>query len=229
MRLAHLTRRSTEPPLDSWRRHVWVSGALADRLLARPEASGRSTMEEMPFGDEFLFLVRDPKRAQTIRSKQQAWLRERAGADQIAATIGSAEATLAGAFGSGWTKETLDWPAYELSAALMGALLSVFVGSPSAHLSEQERIQLLLALAGYRGRAGLKTDTKSFVRASLTKKEDYAREVRALCLEALRRSGRPESELPMLVAAVVSGGEVFPLLLRWIVRRWVGDVIRILD
>ena len=51
-------------------RQVWVSGPLADTILSRPEAAGRPTLSTSPFGEDFLFLVRQPERAAPIRKEQ---------------------------------------------------------------------------------------------------------------------------------------------------------------
>lgn len=48
-------------------RHLWASGAVANAVLQRIEASGRPTVPVPPFGPEFLFLVQEPEQAEPIR------------------------------------------------------------------------------------------------------------------------------------------------------------------
>lgn len=52
---------------------------------------------------------------------------------------------------------------------------------------------------------------------------DYAKQVRELLRDAIARTGcspaEVEERLPLLVSACVGGGEIFPLLMHWTVRR----------
>jgi len=100
---------------------------------------------------------------------------------------------------------------------MLGALLGVFVGgNVNDCLPMDERAELLSSLAGYRKRANAPP-------SPFATKLDYAQQVRQLLLGALKRSGRSaeacEELLPLLVSACVGGGEIFPLLLQWTVRR----------
>lgn len=71
-------------------------------------------------------------------------------------------------------------------------------------------------MAGYRKRAGAPPNP-------FATKLDYAQRVRELLLVALARSGRDATQseelLPLLVSACVGGGEIFPLLMQWTIRR----------
>ena len=58
---------------------IWVSDInTAMRLYQKEECSGRSQLKEPVFGDEFLFLMRNPREAAIIRSRQKGLIAERA-------------------------------------------------------------------------------------------------------------------------------------------------------
>ena len=210
-------------------RQVWICDeALVDEVYSMPEVSGRSQLPEgkAPFGSDFLFLVRDPDRAKPIRREQRQWLQARASERQIASSVEEVAdelfAALDNAVEAGVTNGAGGalWPSDELGATILGALLNVFAlegsGNPEVLLSIQERSDLLAALSGYRKRSGAP-------KSPFSTKLDYAEQVRGLLLTALRRSSRSEDEvqrlLPLLVSACVGGGEIFPLLIQWAVRR----------
>ena len=117
---------------------MWVSGALADEVLSRPEASGRSQLAEKPFGADFLFLVRDPQRAAEVRREQHAWLKANVHAGKVYEAIESVAPQLVKAFEGkafeGKSSSIVPWPEEELGTILLSALLTLYTGSPSAQL-----------------------------------------------------------------------------------------------
>ena len=211
-------------------RQVWVVGeAMVDEMYSLPACSGRSQLPagKTPFGDEFLFLKRDPVAAQPIRKKQQRWLSENAGGKDVRAAVASMEPELfaaieaAMAAGASGGANGAVWPSGPVGACMLGALLGVFGGTNlDGCLSLAERSELLSSLAGYRKRANAPPNP-------FATKLDYAQRVRELLLDALSRTGRSDAEceevLPLLVSACVGGGEIFPLLMQWTVRRLALD------
>jgi len=211
-------------------RQIWVADEeMVDKIYSVPLCSGRSQLPaaETPFGEKFLFLMRDPEKAQAIRKSQQKWLTANAGSQQVRTAVTAMEPELFAAIdaamapGSTYGTDGAVWPASEIGTAILGALLGVFVGEDVDEcLSMTERSELLSSLAGYRKRAGAPPNP-------FATKLDYAQRVRSLLLESLERSGRTEEEreelLPLLVSACVGGGEIFPLLLQWTIRRLALD------
>ena len=207
-------------------RQVWVVGeAMVDEMYSLPACSvGPSQLPagKTPFGDKFLFLKRDPVAAQPIRKKQQRWLSENAGGKDVRAAVASMEPELfaaieaAMAAGASGGANGAKWPAGPVGACMLGALLGVFGGTNlDGCLSLAERSELLSSLAGYRKRANAPPNP-------FATKLDYAQRVRELLLD-VSRTGRSdagcEEVLPLLVSACVGGGEIFPLLMQWTVRR----------
>lgn len=204
-------------------RQVWVADEkMVDEIYSLAPCSGRSQLPaaETPFGEKFLFLMRDPQRAQSIREQQRKWLSRNAGTAEVRAAVGTMEPELFACFDAAMAAGSgggAAWPAAEVGTAILGALLGVFVGEEiNECLSVSERAELLSSLAGYRKRANAPPNP-------FATKLDYAQRVRALLLRSLQRSGRSEEEseelLPLLVSACVGGGEIFPLLLQWTIRR----------
>eukprot|EP00325_Prymnesiales_sp_UTEX-LB-985_P001523 CAMPEP_0174703368 /NCGR_PEP_ID=MMETSP1094-20130205/7341_1 /TAXON_ID=156173 /ORGANISM="Chrysochromulina brevifilum, Strain UTEX LB 985" /LENGTH=445 /DNA_ID=CAMNT_0015901281 /DNA_START=8 /DNA_END=1345 /DNA_ORIENTATION=- len=202
-------------------RQVWVADeAMVDEIYAMPACSGRSQLPaaETPFGEKFLFLKRDPVAAQPIRKEQERWMSANAGAKDVREAVAAIEPELFAAIDAAMASRTADgamWPAAPIGTAILGALLGVF-GGDELDLSRAERAELLASLAGYRRRANAPPNP-------FATKLDYALRVRELLLTALSRAGRTPEEceelLPLLVSACVGGGEIFPLLIEWTVRR----------
>ena len=204
-------------------RQVWVTDEkLVDEIYSLPECSGRSQLPaaETPFGEKFLFLMRNPEKAQAVRKSQQQWLAANAGARDVRTAVAAMEPELFAAIDAAMASGSAygaAWPAAEIGTAILGALLGVFVGEEvNDCLSMAERGRLLSSLAGYRKRANAPPNP-------FATKLDYAQQVRSLLLDSLQRSGRSPEEceelLPLLVSACVGGGEIFPLLLQWATRR----------
>jgi len=151
-----------------------------------------------------------------VRRSQQQWLTTHAGASAVQAAVVAMEDELYAAIDDASDGK---WPTETIGAAILGALLAVFVGDRStadAALSAEERMQLLSALAGYRKRQNAPPNP-------FATKLDYAKQVRELLRDAIARTGcspaEVEERLPLLVSACVGGGEIFPLLMHWTVRR----------
>eukprot|EP00966_Prymnesium_polylepis_P277289 6406977-Prymnesium_polylepis.2 len=198
-------------------RLVWLcDDALVDEVYAREACSGRSQIKEEPFGKKFLFLVRSPVAAKPIRAEQSAWLATNAGWDQVRRAVDAAAPELYAALDAAAAGEAAPWPNEDIGVAALGALLSVFGDDVGLSLDADERRELLRALAGYRKRSSGPSNP-------LTSKADYGGMVRQLLIGALRRAGCTDDEalarLPLLVSACVGGGEIFPLLTQWSVRR----------
>ena len=223
-------------------RQVWVCDeAMVSEMMAMDECSGRSQLPDgnTPFGKNFLFLTRDPLRAKPIRQQQRQWLAANAGDKEVRAAVQSIELELFSAIDDAMACGTCKgaaWPAEQVSTALLGALLGVFAGEQIASsVSMGERSELLSCLSGYRtGResqmrvgfgaaAKRQTAPPNPLATKPRTKLDYANQVRSMLLDVLGRSGRTaaacEEFLPLLVSACAGGGELFPILLQWIVRR----------
>lgn len=203
-------------------RQVWICNeAIADRVYSSRACAGRSQLPngEAPFGKDFLFLTREPEAAAPVRIEQKKWLAVNADRAKVQAALETAKPEIFAAIDHAVKvggEAGARWPSEGLGSALLGALLKTFVDDESAGLSTDERRELLTALAGYRKRSTGPPNP-------FAGKVDYARQVRELLLTAQRRSGRDESTvqelLPLLVSACVGGGEIFPLLLQWTIRR----------
>ena len=211
-------------------RHVWASGAIADELLATYASSGRPGRVDHPLAnDDFLFNIIDPLEAAPIRKTQHEWLSQNVDQSRVAAALLEVEPALTAAIATNLDADArAHWPKEQLGRALLGAMLRVFAGAPSANLSEDELSRLQAALHGFRlaPRGSPKMEQPDAESSGATRSglfgapnEDFVGEVRRLLLLSLHRSEKPPSELPLLVSAAVGGGEIFPLIFEWIVRR----------
>lgn len=155
-------------------RQVWISNdKMSEEAYTTLECSGRSQLPpgETPFGQNFLFLIRDPQRAQPVRRSQKEWLKANAGTRAVCSAVGRAEPELLGAIDVAVSRgkgEGMLWPSEEVGTAMLGALLLTF-GGKEIKLGQRERSELLTALAGYRRRAGAP-------RNPFTTKLDYAKQ-----------------------------------------------------
>ena len=114
-----------------------------------------------------------------------------------------------------------------LPLTLTLTLIARYVGQQP--LSPEEVSQLLAAVARYRKRGLPVVERWKRFLGNLVKgsekeqKLDAATEITELLRRVIDRSGVSDELLPLLVSATVGGGEIFPLLLRWIVLRLAAD------
>ena len=141
--------------------------------------------------DDFLFNIIDPLEAAPIRKTQHEWLSQNVDKSRVAAALLEVEPALSAANTTNLDADALaHWPKEQLGRALLGAMLRVFVGAPSANLSEDELSRLQAALHGFRlaPRGSLKMEQpnaeSSSARSGLfgAPNEDFVGEVRRLLL-----------------------------------------------
>ncbi|GMI17646.1 hypothetical protein TrLO_g13869 [Triparma laevis f. longispina] len=198
---------------------VWVDDIdLANTLFSMESAAGRSQLKKPVFGGDFLFLVRDVKRARTIRSNQKALLAERSSSSAVSSAVQSSNLPqIINDCLAVSSSSSISWPSKTISAAAFNALITLYIGTQP--LSEDEVERLLNAVAGYR-RRGPATFVQAIASAlGISKKLSFTDEINELLDSVVVRANASPELLPLLVSATVGGAEIFPLLLQWSVLR----------
>ena len=142
------------PPRPMWWTKRWRRAhVLSLPSIPHPQPHhSRSGRADHPLAnDDFLFNIIDPLEAAPIRKTQHEWLSQNVDKSRVAAALLEVEPALSAANTTNLDADALaHWPKEQLGRALLGAMLRVFVGAPSANLSEDELRRLQAALHGFR-------------------------------------------------------------------------------
>ena len=228
---------------------IWCSdiNKISD-LYKKYECSGRSQLKDSVFGDDFLFLKRDPYEAKAIKVKQKSFLDKKSTifavskavdtvniSEIISMTIQRTRTKTGSSLSSSsnYSSKTINtngdsihWPKEMISIASFSALIELYLGSQP--LTSEEISLLLTAVAGYRKRGlGIVDKIQEIISNLLgnqEKKLNYTETITHLLSKAvLRSNAKKEEVLSLLVSATVGGSEIFPLLFQWIVLRMAVD------
>ena len=200
------------PPRPMWWTKRWRRAhVLSLPSIPHPQPHhSRSGRADHPLAnDDFLFNIIDPLEAAPIRKTQHEWLSQNVDKSRVAAALLEVEPALSAANTTNLDADALaHWPKEQLGRALLGAMLRVFVGAPSANLSEDELSRLQAALHGLGSHRRQPQDGAAQRRELLRSLRSFRCTQRGLCwrgtpaLAPLAPSRScPSSSPPLLAAA----------------------------